>query len=103
MRIVPLSNVDYLRSHPNDSSRFPSPFWATDRQLESVEYVAELWWDDDGVPYHISDDFRIVVTFDDIEQFYDTTPDGYDDWHGDVHAYLRDCIDNGFHPCLVHD
>lgn len=102
MRIVPLSNVDYLRSHPNDSSRFPSPFWATDRQLESVEYITELWWGDDGEPVHTNDDERIVVTFDEIDELYRSMPDDFDDWHS-PHAFLRDCIDNGFHPCLVHD
>ena len=102
MRIVSVDHVDYLRSHPFDSSRFPSPFWVTDAQLEAVEYITELWWSDDGEPIHTTDDERIVVTFDEIAELYASTPEDLNEWHS-PHAFLRDCIDNGFHPCLVHD
>ena len=99
MKFVPCSDVTYLRDNCHDDSRFPNPHDATNEVLESVPYLAELWWDADGVYVRPSDGWCVVVTFDEIRQFFGD-PDDYEEWDN-VYDYLRDCIDNGFHPVTV--
>lgn len=102
MKIVPASSVVWLR----DEGLFPAPWKATDEQIRSVDYVAELWYDN-GVPVHVKKDQLIVVTFDEIiKDFDDWDQDkdemlGEDERYDTVYDYLADCIDHGYHPCKI--
>lgn len=123
MKILPLESVEYLRpyacSYRSDCSKcpsfgkdchFPNPYNATKEQLASVPYIAELWEDDAGNVVGTPDDGAVVITFDEIREEYErmrasSMTDGIrecfnEEWP-DVYAYLRDCIDQGLHPCSI--
>lgn len=102
MKIVPVTAVEYLRTQPGDNVRFPNPYDATEEQLRSVPYIAEVWSDDDGIIDYDFDTERIVITFDEILADFNAWDQSEDDSHYDnVYEYLRECIDNGFHPCKL--
>ena len=125
MKILPIDSVEYLRPYACSSRsdcakcpsfgkdcHFPNPYKATKQELSSVPYIAELWTTDDGKTVGTPDDGAVVITFDEIRKEYDrmnanVETDGYmsreefnESWP-DVYAYLRDCIDNGLHPCTI--
>jgi len=100
MRIVPASSVQYLRDTVTDSDRFPNPWDASNEQLESVLYCAEIWSNCDKVT-HCNSDELVIVTFSEISESFDLWDQSDladDEKYADVHDYLRDCIDHGFHP-----
>ena len=96
MRIVSCDRITYSRDHG-----FPAPWEASDTQLQSTDYVTELW-PMTGPLLHVSDDLRIVVSFDDLRQSFDDWEQGDDsERYATVFDWLRDCIGNGLHPCTV--
>lgn len=98
MKIVPSASVVWLR----DEGLFPPPWKATDDQIKSVPYIAELWTDDDGKTIHVNDDQLIVISFDEISRSFDEWEQEEEDYrYENVYDYLRDCIDHGYHPCKV--
>lgn len=101
MKIVPTESVRYLRHNPSDDRYFPAPYKATDEQIESVLYVTELWDDEHGGFLQYDEDTeRVIVTFDEIKRSFEDWDQSDEDQHyDDVHDYIRDCIDNGYHPC----
>ena len=104
MKIVPCTSVDLLRW--KEKEEFPNPWEATDEQLESVLYVAEIW-DSDGELVHVDRNHMIVVSFDEIKKSFDEWDQDSDEFmeedehYNDVHDYIRDCIDHGYHPCRL--
>lgn len=123
MKILPLESVQYLRpyacSHRSDCStcpshgkdcHFPNPYNATNKELESVPYICEVYAKD-GNQNETDDTHAVVLTFDEIVEDYNEmkndplVPEGIrecmDEEWPDVYAYLRDCIDNGLHPCTI--
>lgn len=123
MKILPIDKVKYLRPYACSSRsdctacsafgrdcHFPNPYKATKQELESVPYVTELWPLSAGEPLlHLDHDHVCVVTFDELQASFDEWEQdadpllGEDERYADVYEWMRDCIDNGFHPCLVHD
>lgn len=125
MKKLPRSSVQYLRPYSCSSKadctkcpsfgrdcHFPNPYNATKQELESVPYITELWNDDDGKIIGTDEDTAVVVTFGELRKEYDNMNanvenDGYmsreefDECWPDVYAWLRDCIDNGYHPCSI--
>lgn len=100
MKIVPVNAVEYLRYNPDDNHRFPSPFEATDEQLRSVPYIAEVWSDDTGIIDYDFDTERVIVSFDEIRTSFEAWDQSVEECpYTDVYEYLRDCIDHGYHPC----
>lgn len=104
MRIVPLSSVEYLRQYCGDNSRFPDPYTATEEQMQSVPYVAEVWATSSGIVHYDFMTERVIVSFDEIRTMFDNwkkTEEFKEDYPSDctVYEWLRDCIDSGFHPC----
>lgn len=103
MKIVPIENIVFLRDSSIDNNRFPHPYEATDEQLSSALYCAEIWQDRDGkyINYDYNKEY-IIVTFDEIKESFDEWDQSEDDEKYDnVYDYLRDCIDNGYHPVKV--
>lgn len=126
MKILPLDSVQYLRPYPCSSRsvcskcpsfgrdcHFPNPYHATKNELESVPYIAEIWTDDDGNVVGTPDNGAVVLSFDEIRAEYDRmksdpseeymSKEEFNEVLPDVYAYLRDCIDNGLHPCTIID
>lgn len=119
MKIVPVENITFLRpyacSFRSDCSKcpsfgkdchFPNPYNATDSDLRSVPYLAELWGDENGRIIDCSDNERIIISFNEINAEFESMksePDSHVADYGweTVYDYLRDCIDNGFHPVSV--
>lgn len=96
MRIVSAERVTYSRSHG-----FPAPYEATEEQLRSTEYVTELW-PMSGPLLHVDESLMIVVTFDELSRSFDEWDQIEDEEkYQTVFDWLRDCIDNGLHPCTV--
>lgn len=101
MRILQDKSVKFLRHTPSDDSRFPNPWEASNEQLESVDYIAEIW-PMSGPLLHVDDDMRIVVTFSELKQSYDEWDQSdMDEPYDSVHDWIRDCIDHGIHPCSI--
>ena len=102
MKIVPCNSVVWLR----DEGLFPVPWKATEEQMRSVLYIAELW-SEDGAYVKTKNDEVIVVTFDEISKDFDEWDQDHDECLGEderyatVYDYLVDCIDHGYHPCKL--
>ena len=115
---VPRSDVTYLRDNCRDDSRFPNPQDATPEQFDSVLYLSETGWGS-AVP----DGMACVVTIDDLKSYFDSW-DQYSDYcemyfggrkttdserafkedslrYLTVYDWLRDSVDQGFHPVTV--
>ena len=103
MKIVPVENITFLRNTCIDNNRFPNPYDATDEQLRSVLYCAEVWQDDKGRYVHFDYNKEyIIVTFDEISKNFDEWDQTEEDYKYDtVYDWLRDCIDYGFHPVSI--
>ena len=102
MKIVPITAVEYLRHNSNDDKHFPNPWEATQEQLRSVPYIAEVWSDDTGIIDYDFDTERIVVTFDEIADDFRKWDQTVEECpYENVYDYLSDCIDNGLHPCKL--
>lgn len=106
MMFVPRSDVTYLRDNCRDDSRFPNPYDATDEQLESVPYLAEIAWDENFNYVSQRDGESFIVTFDEIRDFFNdwkASGEMDEDYPPDftVYEWIRDCIDNGLHPVTV--
>lgn len=119
MKIVPVSSVDYLRPYAcsfksdcykcpsfGKNCHFPHPYKATDEDLRSVPYLAELWGDENNNLIKCSDDEAVIISFDDVNAEFESMKNEPNSqvsdygWHT-VYDYLRDCIDQGLHPVSV--
>ena len=122
MKIVPSESVTFLRpyscSYRSDCSKcpnkgtdclFPHPYKASEEEMRSVPYVTEIWFENGK---HIDFDSHnecIIVSFDEIEKSFiewnqeeDELLDK-DERYETVYDWMRDCIDNGLHPCRISD
>ena len=120
MKIYPIESVQYLRPYSCDfrsdcskcdayrrDCHFPNPYNATDKELESVPYITEVWSDGDGLIDYDFDTQRIVVTFaellDDFNNWNQSADPlmSNDERYDSVYDWIRECIDNGLHPCRI--
>lgn len=102
MQIVPNTAVEYLRYNSNDATRFPNPWEATQEQLRSVPYIAEVWSDETGLIHYDASNEVIVVSFDDIMKDFEAWDQTVEECpYDNVYEYLADCIDHGLHPCKL--
>lgn len=120
MKIVPSESVKYLRPYScsvrSDCSKCPNngtdclfahPYKATEEQLRSVLYDAELWFENGKHVDFDSHNESIIVTFEDIEKSFNEWNQEEDELldenerYESVYDWLRECIDNGLHPCEI--
>ena len=120
MKIVPCEKVEYLRpyscSFRSDCSKctshrtdclFAHPYKATEEELRSVSYVTEIWFEHGKHVDFNSHTECIIVTFDEIKASFDEWNQGEDEMldsderYETVYDWLRECIDNGLHPCKI--
>ena len=96
MKIVPIEKVIYFYDLPE-----PDAFHATPEQMETYLYDVEGGWGtfDNPVKYDEETE-RIIVTFDDIKESFDSWDQEELDEaerYTDVHDYIQDCIGHGYH------
>ena len=124
MRIVPIESVTYLRPYACSSRsdchkcpsfgrdcHFPHPYKATNEELKSVPYLAELWADEAGRMVGTHDSEAVILSFDEINEEYIRmkndpseeymSKEEFNEVYPNVFEYLRACIDQGLHPCAV--
>ncbi len=120
MKIVPSDSVTFLRPYscsvrsdcskcPNRSvdCLFPHPYKATEEELRSVPYIAKIWFEDGKHVDFNSYTECIIVTFEDIMKSFNEWNQSEDELldtderYDSVYDWMRECIDNGLHPCKV--
>ena len=108
MKIYPKYSVELLRPTGKWNARFPGPYDATEEELRNVLYMVESWRDSTTGKYaRWTDNHYVVVTFDEIEEAYnswDQSELSEEEHYHSVFDWVRDAFaDKGgaFHPCRL--